>query len=115
MECVTHWNMDPVAFIFQEGNDMQTLCIKIAEWRSAALSKLELLKTIMSFKTKQNGHDPIIAQAGPLKKDLEDRPVSLTFHSIISFLHSGASPRWSYDLLLCCRSRASGQPGQLQV
>ena len=72
MECVTHWNIDPVTFVFKEGNNTHEQCIKIADWRSTAQSRLELLKTIMSFKTKQNGHDPIIAQAGPLKKDLEE-------------------------------------------
>lgn len=42
-------------------------------WRNDSVFEADLLKMILSFKTKQASVQPIVERAIPLKKDIEER------------------------------------------
>ena len=46
---------------------------KIVNWRGGARPLLDLLKVILSVKTKQAAAQPVVQRSTPLRKDLEDQ------------------------------------------
>ena len=47
---------------------------EITGWHSQSVADLEVLKSILAFKTKANSADPIMSTATPLRKRVEEGP-----------------------------------------
>ena len=71
---MTHWNIERIAWMFTAAqSEVQVGLFKeITQWHSQAVADLEVLKAILAFRTKANGSDPIMSNAAPLRKKIEE-------------------------------------------
>lgn len=87
IDAATHWKLDtPVQWLFEKGTEKGADHIAVVlAWREKSEGAVDLLRMILSFKTKSNSSEPIMTRAAPLRKDLE---ASFSVHLVRHLSHT---------------------------